>query len=250
MTKKPITDPTAAEEEEEEEPGQQNKPNLILQERAIMMLSGTIGSDHLGICHELLSYHFRPDFNDPITLLINSPGGACEIGWAIVDVMNFIRLPVHTVCIGMAASMAADIFVNGDHRVMGEHATLMIHPHSSLTVGSHSHLIATMKGDMIEHNRRLQHYITNSKYHTRADVEENLLETKGEDLYLTPSECIEQGLADEIATSDKKAKRKKSPAIGSKLVGQTTKSVKSGKSKTGADNRTDSPARNTTRGRK
>lgn len=230
MTKKPHADPTANEledDEEDEEVEGGRRPPKVLKERAILMLSGPIGEQHLGVCHELLAYHFRPDFNEPITLLINSPGGSCEIGWAIVDVMNFIRLPVHTVCIGLAASMAADIFVNGDHRTMGEHSTLMIHSHSSMSVGSHSRLIATLKGDMIEHNRRVQHYVTNSKYASRKEVEDNLLETKGEDLYLDPKECLSHGLTDEIAVSNKKAKRRKNPAIGSELLGQASKPSKS-----------------------
>src|SRR5690348_1289467 len=87
----------------------------VLKERATLILSGSIRSGHMGICHELLNYHYREDFDDHITLIINSPGGLCAIGWAIIDVMNFIRHPVHTVCVGMAGSMAADIFVNGDY---------------------------------------------------------------------------------------------------------------------------------------
>lgn len=233
MTKKSPPQLTAHEpDEEEDEAESQQRPPEVLKERAIMMLSGPIGESHLAICHELLSYHFRTDFNDPITLLINSPGGACEVGWAIVDVMNFIRLPVHTVVIGLAASMAADIFVNGDHRTMGEHSTLMIHPHSSISAGSHSKLIATLKGDMIEHNRRIQHYVTNSKYTNKEEVEEHLLETKGEDLYLSPQECLTHGLTDAIAVSDKKTKRRKNTTSRTSNLGQASGSSKLNKSRT------------------
>lgn len=203
-----LSDEALEEEEEEEETKVDKKTRNILNQRAILMLTGPISNGHLGICHELLSYHYNSEYNDAITLLINSPGGSCDVGWAIVDVMNFIRLPVHTVCIGLAASMAADIFVNGDHRVMGEHSTLMIHPHSSISAGSHSKLIASLKGDIIEHNRRVQHYVTNSKYNSIEAVEKHLVGTKGEDLYLSPDECLKHGLTDEIAISTKKAKRK------------------------------------------
>lgn len=235
--------------DDEDSSGESSQPKA-LKERAILMLSGPIGEQHLGICHELLMYHFRSDFNDPITLLINSPGGACEIGWAIVDVMNFIRLPVHTVCIGLAASMAADIFVNGDHRTMGEHSTLMIHPHSSISAGSHSKLIATLKGDVIEHNRRVQHYVTNSKYQNQQEVEDNLLETKGEDLYLSPEECLQHGLTDEIAVSDKKAKRRKSPAVGSELLEQVPGTTSGNKSNKRSEPNSTRSTRSKTRNRK
>lgn len=226
MSKKSVNEspePKTAEQHDDDEDEESSEHVRVLGERAILMLSGPIREGHLGICAELLSYHFRPDFNDHITLLINSPGGSCEIGWAIVDVMNFIRLPVHTVVIGLAASMAADIFVNGDQRTMGEHSTLMIHQHSSLSAGSHSKLLASIKGDIIEHNRRLRHYVSNSKYKNIKQVEEKLLNIQGEDLYLTPEECLEHGLTDSIAISNKKAKRRKAPAIGAELMGQTIK---------------------------
>ncbi len=190
----------------------------VLKDRAVLVLAGPIRQAHMGICYELLNYHYRDDFDDHITLVINSPGGSCAIGWAIVDTMNFIRHPVNTVCVGIAASMAADIFVNGDHRTMGEHSTLMIHPHSSLSMGSHSKLIANIKGDVIEHNRRIHHYLSNSKYKTLEKVEATLTGTKGDEVYLTPQETLQHGLADEIAYSSKKNKRRKKPAKGSSLI--------------------------------
>ena len=43
----------------------------------------------------------------PISLYINSPGGVSQSGLAILDTMNYIKCPVSTICIGMAASMGA-----------------------------------------------------------------------------------------------------------------------------------------------
>lgn len=187
---------------------EENEEDSRLIERAIVFLNGEIGRGHLQICAALLDYHYREDFDDPITLIINSSGGDCSTGWAIVDVMNFIRLPVHTVAVGVVASMAADIFVNGDQRVIGEHATLMIHPHSSMRFGSYSSLIASHKADNIEYNRRLAHYLNNSKYNTIKSVEEKLFSTKGDDLWLAPEEALEHGLCDEVARTDREKRRK------------------------------------------
>jgi ATP-dependent Clp protease protease subunit len=207
---------TEHEDDEDDYDEEGVKRNQLLQQNAILMLSGPISNHHLGITQELLAYHYREDFNSPITLLINSPGGSCEIGWAIVDVMNFIRLPVNTVVLGMAASMAADIFANGDHRTMGEHSTLMVHSHSSMVGGDYTKLISTMKGETIEYNRRLQHYITNSKYTTKQQIEDIFF--KHGDLYLTPQETLDHGLADAISQSNSRGKRIKQPAIGSQLL--------------------------------
>lgn len=223
VKKAPVSaDKNPAEEEEQEE---EVLGGRVLRDRAILIIAGEIQGGHLGIVNELLQLHYNESFNDHITMLINSPGGSTDVGWAIVDVMNFIRLPVHTVCIGLAASMAADIFVNGDNRVMGEHSTLMIHPHSSVSGGSYHRLIASMKGDLIEQNRRIQHYVTNSKYDDEQQVESMLLSTKGEDLWLTPQECLQHGLTDAIAFSDKKRKRAKQPAMGQDLLRHPAKVV-------------------------
>lgn len=179
-----------------------------LKSRAILLLSGPINETHLGLAHQLLELHYTPNFNEEIQLLINSPGGDTSIGWAIVDVMNYIRLPIHTISLGLVCSMAADIFVNGDRRTMGEHSTLMIHPHSTVNFGNHHQLIAAAKGDTIEHYRRLNHYLNNSKYTTIEQVQKELFSVPGDDLYLTPEECMKHGLCDDIAVSNKGKRRK------------------------------------------
>lgn len=63
----------------------------------------------------------------PITLLINSPGGEVSSGLALYDVMQAVSCPVRTVCLGLAASMAALLFVAGDTRDMLPHSRVMLH---------------------------------------------------------------------------------------------------------------------------
>ena len=67
--------------------------------------------------------------HEPIKLYINSPGGAVSAGYAIIDTMCMIESPVETVCVGMAASMAAVILASGEagSRSALEHAEVMIH---------------------------------------------------------------------------------------------------------------------------
>ena len=48
-----------------------------------------------------------------ISLYINSPGGSITDGMAIVDTMNYIKCPVTTICVGMAASMGAVLLTSG-----------------------------------------------------------------------------------------------------------------------------------------
>ena len=67
--------------------------------------------------------------NDDICIYINSPGGSITSGMAIYDTMNFISSKVSTICIGMAASMAAFLLSSGEKgkRYCLENAEVMIH---------------------------------------------------------------------------------------------------------------------------
>jgi len=64
-----------------------------------------------------------------ISLYINSPGGVVSSGLAIYDTMQFVKPPVSTICIGMAASMAALLLAAGEKgkRFALPHARIMIH---------------------------------------------------------------------------------------------------------------------------
>ena len=67
--------------------------------------------------------------HDDISIYINSPGGSITAGMAIYDTMNYIQSNVSTICIGMAASMAAFLLSSGQkgHRFALENAEVMIH---------------------------------------------------------------------------------------------------------------------------
>lgn len=83
----------------------------LLKDR-IIILSGEI-DDNLAnsIVAQLL---YLDSINtDTINLYINSPGGSITAGMAIYDTMNFIKSDVSTICIGMAASMAAFLLSSG-----------------------------------------------------------------------------------------------------------------------------------------
>jgi ATP-dependent Clp protease protease subunit len=69
------------------------------------------------------------DASKDISLYINSPGGVVSSGLAIYDTMQFVKPPVSTICIGMAASMAALLLAAGNNgkRFALPHARVMIH---------------------------------------------------------------------------------------------------------------------------
>jgi ATP-dependent Clp protease protease subunit len=73
-----------------------------------------------------------------IHLYINSPGGTVSSGLAIYDTMQYLRSPVNTICMGLAASMAAFLLAAGakGKRSALPHARTMIHQPSGGTQGS------------------------------------------------------------------------------------------------------------------
>lgn len=73
--------------------------------------------------------------HDPIEVYINSPGGDVYAGLAIYDISKLIVSPIHTTCIGMAASMAAILMLMGTKRSATKHSRIMLHQVSLGSVG-------------------------------------------------------------------------------------------------------------------
>ena len=84
----------------------------LLEDR-IIFLTGEINDQTANLVIAQLIYLEGKDPDKDITLYINSPGGSVVAGMAIYDTMNYIKCDVCTVCIGMAASMAAILLSSG-----------------------------------------------------------------------------------------------------------------------------------------
>ena len=83
----------------------------LLKDR-IIMLSGEINDTAASIIVSELLYLDSIN-NEDISIYINSPGGSVTAGMSIYDTMNFIKSDVSTICVGMAASMAAFLLSSG-----------------------------------------------------------------------------------------------------------------------------------------
>lgn len=99
----------------------------LLKDR-IIILNGEITDNSSNIVVAQLLYLDSLN-NDDISLYINSPGGSITAGMAIFDTMNFIKSDISTVCVGMAASMAAFLLSSGEKgkRYILPNAEVMIH---------------------------------------------------------------------------------------------------------------------------
>ena len=114
---------------EKNEPGERAYDiySRLLKDR-IIILNGEITDNSSNIVVAQLLYLDSLN-NDDISLYINSPGGSITAGMAIFDTMNFIKSDISTICVGMAASMAAFLLSSGEKgkRYILPNAEVMIH---------------------------------------------------------------------------------------------------------------------------
>ena len=139
----------------------------------------------------------------PITMYINSPGGSVTAGLAIKNTMDYISCPVHTIGMGMCASMAAFLLASGEqgHRYVLPDATVMIHQvlggfqEQATDISIHAKYTLSIKE---KRNKYLSEY-TNGK--TTYDEMVKLCER---DNFLTANQALEIGLIDKIVKNRKK----------------------------------------------
>ena len=99
----------------------------LLKDR-IIILNGEINDNTANVV--VAEFLYLDSLNsDDICLYINSPGGSITAGMAIFDTINFIKSDVSTICVGMAASMAAFLLSSGEKgkRYILPNAEVMIH---------------------------------------------------------------------------------------------------------------------------
>ena len=138
------------------------------------------------------------DPDKEIYLYINSPGGSITDGMAIVDTMNYIKCPVSTICVGMAASMGAVLLASGQK---GKRYAL---PNAEILI--HQPLIGGggLSGQTTEIKIHAEHMVR-----TREKLNKLLSEKTGQsietierdterDHYMTAQEALEYGLIDGI----------------------------------------------------
>ena len=137
------------------------------------------------------------DPDKEIHFYINSPGGSISDGLAIFDTMNYIKCPVSTICIGMAASMGAFLLAAGTKgkRYATPNAEVMIHqPLISGGLSGQTTEIKIHADHMVRTRERLNRILSEN---TGKPIEQVNLDTE-RDNYLTAQEALEYGLIDNI----------------------------------------------------
>ncbi|MCI5789879.1 MAG: ATP-dependent Clp protease proteolytic subunit [Tenericutes bacterium] len=170
----------------------------LLKER-IIFISGEI-NDMLAnnVIAELL--YLDSVSNDDIYLYINSPGGSVTAGMAIYDTMNFIKSDVATICIGIAASMAAFLLSSGKKgkRSVLPNADVMIHQPLGGAEGQASD-IKIAADRIICIRKRLNKILASNTGQSLKKIERDT----ERDNYLSAREALSYGLVDEIIKKEK-----------------------------------------------
>ena len=163
-------------------------------------LAGEVDADSVNALIRELRYLQRQDPEGEITMYINSPGGGVDSGLALYDVMQTISCPIRTVCVGLAASMAALLFISGSRRDMLPHSRLMIHDPLIVQTGGSALRLKAVSDDLMETRQITARVIAE---HSGRSLEE-ILEKTATDSFFRAEEAVAFGLADNIITSFEK----------------------------------------------
>ncbi len=134
----------------------------------------------------------------PITVYINSPGGAADSGFAIYDVLRFARPQVRTVCSGLCASAAIVVFLAGDkgQRYSLPNSRFLLHQPFTSAWGQASDLQITAK-QILKLKDRFNSIVAEA---TGKSVEQ-ISEDANRDFWLSAQEALDYRIVDKIITS-------------------------------------------------
>jgi ATP-dependent Clp protease protease subunit len=166
----------------------------LLRERIIFL--GDAIEDHLAnlVIAQLLFLESEDPEKD-ISLYINSPGGVVNAGLAIYDTMQYLRAPVSTICIGMAASMAAVLLAAGakGKRYALPNSRIMIHQGSGAFRGNAPDAVIQMKEweYLVQRNHEIL------AKHTGQPLDKVSKDTD-RDYFMSPEQAKDYGIIDAV----------------------------------------------------
>jgi len=166
----------------------------LLKDR-IIFLGTPIDDGVANIIIAQLLYLQGADAHKPINLYINSPGGVVTAGMAIYDTMQFIKPPVHTFCLGQAASMGALLLTAGAKggRFALPYSRIMIHQPSGGSQGQATD-IEIQAQEILRMKKELTQLLAK---HSGNEFEKVLADCE-RDHFLSAEEAKTYGLIDDV----------------------------------------------------
>ena len=202
-----------SEEEDKKEEGQELGADALMQllgagggpESRSIMLQGNLEEESAAeiiTALIVLSSQKDPETNEvePIKFYISTYGGAADEMFAIYDVMNYVKkqgVIIETVGLGKVMSAGTLLLAAGTpgHRKLGKHCRVMIHAVAGGSMGE----LHSIKNELEQMNVLQESYIKAMADETEMSKKQiqNLINRKV-NVYLSASEAIEKGLADEV----------------------------------------------------
>lgn len=171
----------------------------LLKDR-IIFLGGPVNDGVANIVIAQMLFLASEDQKKPIKLYINSPGGMVTAGMAIYDTMQFVKPPVETVCVGMAASIAAFLLSAGEKgkRIALPNSEILIHQVMGGAEGQASDIEIAAK-QIIKTKLKINQLLSKMTGQSLSKIEHD----SDRDYWLSAEEAKEYGIIDEVV---KKAK--------------------------------------------
>jgi ATP-dependent Clp protease, protease subunit len=188
----------------------------LLKDR-IVFLGAAIDAPLANVVTAQLLYLEAEDADRDISLYINSPGGDTAAGLAIYDTVQYIRPPVRTLCVGLAASAAAVLLAAGapGKRTALPNARIMIHqPWGQIGQGQAADL-AIHAREFLRTKRQMEEILAR---HTGQSVERIHADTD-RDHFMDPEEARAYGLIDTVCARAPKAVLTPPPPNGTAATG-------------------------------
>ena len=135
-----------------------------------------------------------------ITLIVNSPGGEVTSAFALIDIMQGSRIPVHTLGLGQISSAGLLIFMAGNKgfRTVTPNTSILSHQYSWGSQGKEHELVAIVKEFTLTGKRMLNHYMKCTGM-TEKKVKEILMPSS--DVYLDGNEAVKYNIADRVVNT-------------------------------------------------
>ena len=166
----------------------------LLKERIIFLAGPIIDPVANSIIAQLLFLASQNPHKD-IQLYINSPGGSVTAGLAIYDTMQYVKSDISTVCVGLAASMAATLLAAGEKgkRFALPNSEILLHQVMGGVTGEAVEIEITAK-QIVKIKDKLNRILAK---HTGQPLERVEKDTD-RDFYLSAAEAKEYGIIDEV----------------------------------------------------
>ena len=166
----------------------------LLRER-IVFLNGEVNDAVSALVCAQLLYLEAENPMKPIQFYINSPGGVVTSGFAMYDTMQYIRAPVHTLCMGTARSMGSFLLMAGEagERAALPNASLHVHQPLGGFQGQASD-VQIHAEEMLKSKRRIIRLYAEHCGRSLEEVERSL----DRDHFMNAEEALEWGLIDRV----------------------------------------------------